>query len=190
MQAIQGTMPIPKAAIPVIREGVSRQLDLEELFLAHKDRVFRAAYRVTGSASDAEDVLQTVFLRLMRHAPAGEISNPGSYLHRSAVNAALDLLRTRKEAQHIDEEDEPNIPDAGSADKDLLSAELRGWLRQALAKINPRWAEMFVLRYIEDYDNREIARMLKTSAAVVAVLLHRTRTHLQKDYLAFTRGRR
>jgi len=190
MQAIQGTMPIPKAAIPVIREGVSRQFDLEELFVAHKDRVFRAAYRVTGSASDAEDVLQTVFLRLMRHAPAAEISNAGSYLHRSAVNAALDLLRSRKEAQHIDEEDEPNIPHPGSADRDLLSAELRGWLREALAKINPRWAEMFVLRYIEDYDNREIAHMLKTSAAVVAVLLHRTRAYLQKDYLAFTRGRR
>ena len=93
MQAIQGTMPIPKTAIPIMREGVSRQLDLEELFLAHKDRVFRAAYRVTGSASDAEDVLQTVFLRLMRHTPGAEISNPGSYLHRSAVNAALDLLR-------------------------------------------------------------------------------------------------
>ena len=190
MQAMQGTMSIPKTAIPVISEGVSRQMDLEELFLAHKDRVFRAAYRVTGSATDAEDVLQTVFLRLMRHGPAGEVSNPGSYLHRSAVNAALDLLRTRREAQHIDAEDEPNIPQAGSMERDLLSAELRDWLREALARMNPRWAEMFVLRYIEDYDNREIARMLKTSATVVAVLLHRTRTHLQKDYLAFTRGRR
>ena len=190
MQAIQGTMPIPKTAIPVTSQSVSRHLDLEELFVAHKDRVFRAAYRVTGSASDAEDVLQTVFLRLMRHDPAGEISNPGSYLHRSAVNAALDLLRTRKEAQHIDEEDEPNIPHSGSVERDLLSVELRGWLREALSKMNPRWAEMFVLRYIEDYDNREIARMLKTSAAVVAVLLHRTRAHLQKDYLAFTKGRR
>ena len=190
MQALQGTMPIPKAAVPVINQGVSRQVDLEELFVAHKDRVFRAAYRVTGSATDAEDVLQTVFLRLVRHVPAGEISNPGSYLHRAAVNAALDLLRTRKEDQHIDEQDEPNIPHPGSVERNLLSVELRGWLRGALAKINPRWAEMFVLRYIEDYDNREIARMLNTSAAVVAVLLHRTRAHLQKDYLAFTRGRR
>ena len=39
---------------------------LEQIYLEHKDLVFRAAYRVTGNLSDAEDVLQTVFLRLVR----------------------------------------------------------------------------------------------------------------------------
>ena len=49
--------------------------DLEQIFLEHKDLVFRAAYRITGNAGDAEDVLQTVFLRLLRHQDAGEIRN-------------------------------------------------------------------------------------------------------------------
>ena len=40
---------------------------IENIFRTHHDRVFRAAYRVTGNTSDAEDVLQTVFLRLLRH---------------------------------------------------------------------------------------------------------------------------
>ena len=62
------------------------------------------------------------------------------------------------------------------------SLELRDWLRQALARLNPRWAEMFVLRFVEDYSNREIAGMMKTSAAVVAVILHRTRALLKKDF--------
>jgi DNA-directed RNA polymerase specialized sigma24 family protein len=39
---------------------------------------------------------------------------------------------------------------------------------------------MFVLRYIEDYDNREIARLLGTSHAVVAVMLHHARAKLKK----------
>src|SRR5690349_8480293 len=64
---------------------------LEQIFLEHKELVFRAAYRVTGNASDAEDVLQTVFLRLARLEKFPEIANLAGYLHRSAVNASLDL---------------------------------------------------------------------------------------------------
>ena len=60
--------------------------------------------------------------------------------------------------------------------------ELRDWLRQALARLNPRWAEMFVLRFVEDLSNPEIAGLMKTSPAVVAVVLHRTRALLKKDF--------
>jgi RNA polymerase sigma-70 factor (ECF subfamily) len=60
--------------------------------------------------------------------------------------------------------------------------ELRDWLRQALARLNPRWAEMFVLRFVEDLSNREIAGLMETSPAVVAVVLHRTRALLKKDF--------
>jgi len=70
---------------------------LEQIFLQHKELVFRTAYRVTGNASDAEDVLQTVFLRLVRLEKFPEIANLPGYLHRSAVNASLDLLRGKKD---------------------------------------------------------------------------------------------
>ena len=49
---------------------------------------------------------------------------------------------------------------------------------------------MFVLRFIEEYSNRDIARMMKTSAPTVAVALYRTRAQLRKDYTAMMRGRR
>jgi DNA-directed RNA polymerase specialized sigma24 family protein len=49
---------------------------------------------------------------------------------------------------------------------------------------------MFVLRFIEDYSNREIAGLMNTSAAVVAVVLHRTRAQLKKDFKASTRDNR
>ena len=45
--------------------------DLERIFQAHHSQVFGTAYRVTGSAQDAEDVLQTVFLRLLRRQRRG-----------------------------------------------------------------------------------------------------------------------
>jgi RNA polymerase sigma-70 factor (ECF subfamily) len=163
---------------------------LEQIFVSHKDLVFRAAYRITGNGSDAEDVLQTVFLRLTGQEDFSAIGNLKAYLHRSAVNASLDLLRVRKDSQTVQIDQETNGFEPASAETAGKAVELRDWLRQALARLNPRWAEMFVLRFVEDYSNREIAGMMKTSSAVVAVVLHRTRAQLKKDFLAKTRGRR
>lgn len=165
-------------------QSVRGQLELERIFADHKDLVFRAAYRVTGNSSDAEDVLQTVFLRLLRLEQTPEIQHLRAYLHRAAVNAALDLLRSRKDNQNLPLDDQPEIVGTESASRLQETGELRGWLRHALGRLNPRWAQMFVLRFIEDYSNQEIARMMKTSAAVVAVALHRTRAQLRKDYTA------
>ena len=162
--------------------GEKVQPGLEQIFLGHKDLIFRAAYRITGNPSDAEDVLQTVFLRLVRQENISAINNLPGYLHRSAVNAALDLLRGRKDSQTISLDADPQQEQAVSMDTAARVTELRDWLRQALARLNPRWAEMFVLRFVEDLSNREIAGLMKTSPAVVAVVLHRTRALLKKDF--------
>src|SRR5437588_11251969 len=75
---------------------------LEEIFRAHQVCVLKAAYRVTGSMADAEDVSQSVFLRLARGTfDSGRISNMESYLRRSAVNAALDLIRSKGDREVV-----------------------------------------------------------------------------------------
>jgi len=183
---MQAIMPVTQANMDVIigSQSAPGQLGIERLFADHKELVFRAAYRVTGNSTDAEDVLQTVFLRLLRLEQTPEIHYLRAYLHRAAVNAALDLLRARRENQNVPLEDQPEIEGTESASRLQETGELRAWLREALSRLNPRWAEMFVLRFIEDYSNQEIARMMKTSAAVVAVALHRARAQLRKDYTA------
>jgi RNA polymerase sigma-70 factor (ECF subfamily) len=165
-------------------------LGLEDIFLGHKERVFRAAYRITGNAGDAEDVLQTVFLRLAGQEALSRIENLPAYLHRAAVNASLDLLRRGKQSRTVSLDDNENSVEPLSVNTVQPRTEIREWLRQALGRLNPRSAEMFVLRFIEDYSNREIARMMNTSAAVVAVVLHRTRAQLKKDFKGLARGRR
>lgn len=191
---MQAIMPVTQANMDVIIGSQSQhgQLGIEQVFADHKELVFRAAYRVTGNSSDAEDVLQTVFLRLLRLEQTPEIHHLRAYLHRAAVNAALDLLRTRRDNQNLPLDDQPEIVGTESASRLQETGELRAWLREALTRLNPRWAEMFILRFIEDYSNQEIAGMMKTSSAVVAVALHRTRAQLRKDYTAAMkmRGRR
>ena len=64
---------------------------VDGMFREHHSMVFRTAYRITGNAADAEDVLQTVFLRIAgRDESAAVIELPENYLRRSAVHAALD----------------------------------------------------------------------------------------------------
>lgn len=158
--------------------------DLESLFREHHDRVFRAAYRVTGSVVDAEDVLQTVFLRLSRRGEVNLEPNPGSYLHRAAINASLDLMRQRARTDSIPIDDVAPILAANphfSPELQHRNRELRDCLGRAISKLGEKSAEMFVLKYYEGYDNTEIARLMGTSAMVVGVLLHRARARVKKE---------
>ena len=162
---------------------------LEKVFREHQGRVFRAAYRVTGNAQDAEDVLQTVFLRLARQGDAPPVANLSSYLYRSAVNAALDLLRHRQDRERVPLHDaeaavEPGLVSPDSPERDVESTEIREWLRRALSGLNPQAAECFVLRYVEGFENREIAHMVGLSRMAVAVLLHRARRRLEREFRA------
>jgi len=139
--------------------------------------VFRTAYRITGNAADAEDALQTIFLRLLRQsASAMAPGQEESYLRRAAVNASLDVLRQRQSSRTL-----PLREAAGSTGHSAADADLKDCLRRALEKLSERSAEIFALRYFEEYDNRRIAEALGISQVLVAVSLHRTRRQLQKE---------
>ncbi|HKE60487.1 MAG TPA: sigma-70 family RNA polymerase sigma factor [Pyrinomonadaceae bacterium] len=159
--------------------------ELEQLFRAHHGRVFRTAHRITGSAADAEDVLQTVFLRLIKGQETYDLSqNPEAYLSRAAINASLDLLRSRNRSKSVglDEVDEEAFPSRFQGpEAEHADRELHNLVRQAVSHLGKTAAEMFVLRYYEGFDNQEIAAFLKTSPLVVGVVLHRARTKLRKE---------
>jgi RNA polymerase sigma factor (sigma-70 family) len=155
---------------------------LSQIFREHYRRVLVAAYRITGDMADAEDVAQVVFMRLV----SGDgvlVTNAGSYLYRAAINGALDLLRRRKAAPTAPLEDASGIASAGKGslpEAEIASRELGDRLRLAIGELAPRAAEMFTLRYLEELGNREIAVLMGTSQAVVAVTLHHARSRLKK----------
>ena len=165
--------------------------ELERVFRENYAAVFRAAYRVTGNATDAEDALQTVFLRLAKRESTEPVENMSSFLHRAAVNAALDVVRARHHVRNIPLDDlEPVLAEPSQHRPDRLQAagEIREWLRGALARLNPRIAQMFILRFFEGKDNPEIARILKTTPGTVAVTLSRTRDRLEKEFQSYLGG--
>jgi RNA polymerase sigma factor (sigma-70 family) len=159
--------------------------EIENLFRTHHGRVFRTAQRITGSAEDAEDVLQTVFLRLVKGQEAYDLSqNPEAYLSRAAINASLDLLRSRTRAKSvaIDEVDPQSLASRRrSPETEHEDSELQALVREAVSRLGKSASEMFVLRYYEGFENREIAEIMNTSPLVVGVVLHRARTRLRKE---------
>lgn len=158
---------------------------LENIFCQHQAHLLQSAYRITGNRDDAEDVLQTVFLRLARDS--GELrlrpdAGLGGYLHRMAVHAAIDVLRRRKPQATEGAVDRMTnaAPDPEHAHR---GQEFQQLLRQTVASLGGRAPEIFVLRYWEELDNTEIARRLGIPRVTVAVTLHRARRKLQQTLL-------
>jgi RNA polymerase sigma-70 factor (ECF subfamily) len=153
--------------------------ELEQLFREHYQLVYRTAYGVTGNREDAQDVLQTLFLRLLRQkCPPDLKKNPKAYLYRAAVNLSLNIIRQRKRCSMIDAEE--NMDDIAQA-SDLSSAEqIHRRLYEAVAEFDSETAEILILRYVHNYDVGEIARMLGKSRTAIAVRLFRSRARLKK----------
>jgi len=177
------------ATAPASAASQVEPAELEQIFIEHHARVYQAAYRITGNAGDAEDVLQTVFLRLVRQdRTALRVGNIQAYLHRAAVNAALDVVRLRRDSRSVPAEIIAPVLSGDrrlEPERDQQSRELRDLVRRAVARLSPRAAEIFALRYFEGYDNKEIAAMLDISQTDVAVSLHRSRARLQDEIRTF-----
>ena len=155
--------------------------DFERLFLENYDLVYRAAYSITGNPQDAEDVLQTLFLRLLRREnPVQVEKNPRGYLYRAAVHTAIDAVRTRSHAESLISSTVLSERTAGIPE-DKRSSEIWEWLHKALAKLHPKEAEVFLLRHIEGYSNVEVAHLLGVSRGTVAVTLFRARVRLKRS---------
>ena len=150
---------------------------VEQLYSAHRDAIFRVAMRVTGNSADAEDILQNVFLRMLRNeAQPDPHRSPGAYLRRAAANASIDLFRKRaKRSETTSPPNHPAIADPGIE---------RRRIQQAIAKLPPRNAELFELHYRDGYLCEELADRLEMHSGTVKSRLHRIRARLQKQLQA------
>ena len=161
------------AAVALARDGDSEAF--RALVERHSRAVFRLAHRMTGNASDAEDVVQETFLKAYRQLSRFESrANFGTWVHRIAVNCSIDLIRARphREAGHdaadleqfgAAETAEPGLP---SPERLMLSAEVQGHISGAMTSLSKMERAAFVLRHFEGQSIDEISRALglKTNA--------------------------
>jgi RNA polymerase sigma-70 factor (ECF subfamily) len=150
--------------------------EFERLFREHSTMVYRTAYGVTGSREDAQDILQTVFLRLLRREQVRDFRcNPKAYLYRAAVNLSLDTLKAHRRRPFLADVDHTQV-----AAPIVEAAEDHSRLYEAVASLSAENREIVILRYIHEHSDSEIAAMLGKSRVAVAVSLFRSRARLKK----------
>ena len=169
-------MPIASTQIDELMISTTALAGFAELFERHYEAVFRAALRVTGNPADAEDVLQTVFLRVMAQGGiVQDVAEPAAYFRRAAVNAAVDVLRRREfRAESLYDHQAPH---AAVQPPGLLKERLR----RALGILDSEDASLFLLRHVEGLSIEELAGLFQMEKNNVAVRLHRIRHRLQAE---------
>ena len=155
----------------------------EDLYKRHGSRLYSVAYRITGSAADAEDLVQDIFLLVYRRLDTyrGEAAL-GTWMHRLAVNACLDYVRSKqgRRQQVTDSLDEPDAfeptahaswrPDAALTRLDL---------ERAVTQLPPSYRRAFLLHDVEGLEHHEVSDMLGIAEGTSKSLVHKARMRLR-----------
>jgi RNA polymerase sigma-70 factor (ECF subfamily) len=162
----------------------------------HSRTIFRVAYRMTGNEHDADDVVQEAFLRAFRTLDRfEERANFSTWLHRIAVNCALDLLRARgRHDRHYggDPEEAEMMgvakSDALLQDRLLLSAELQTHVTKAMERLTGNERTAFVLRHFEGMPVEEIGKTLGIQVNAAKHTIFRAVRKLRESLEPFVRS--
>jgi RNA polymerase sigma factor (sigma-70 family) len=156
--------------------------DFERLFQENWNRVNEVLNRLVGDADEAQDLALETFWRLY-NSPPRQVDNVGGWLYRVALRLGYNALRAYKrrgryelEAGKISLEDSSNDP---AHEADL--AEQRRRVRQVLAGMKPKSAEILVLRH-SGFSYSEISAALGVPVSSVGTLLVRAEREFEKRY--------
>ena len=154
----------------------------EELYRAQAGRLYSLLVRMTGSAQEAEDLLQDVFLTAHRKLGGfrGD-SSLGTWLYRMAVNLCLDYLRGRhaRMAKATASLDDDDAPEPAAAMPAIPSAVSRIDLERAIAQLPDGCRTAFVLHDVEGFEHHEVAELLGVSEGTSKSQVHKARVKLR-----------
>ena len=149
---------------------------VESLYDSYKNMVFRLGFVRTRNASDADDIVQEVFVRYMRKSPDfSGLPHEKAWFIRTALNYTSDFLRTKSRRVELSTED--IAPDSGRSDPSLAAAE--GSMVTQVFALKEEQRVAIHLHYYEGYKVEEIARLTGTTVSAVKSRLMRGRQNLR-----------
>lgn len=155
----------------------------ETLYRRESGRLFAMAYRMCGSAADAEDLLQEIFLTAYRKL--GQFKGDSAlstWLYRLGVNHCLDFLRSRahkmqQTSESLDDDERPGPVLAGQPTPGRTVDRLD--LERAIAALPPGCKAAFVLHDVEGFQHDEIAEMLDIATGTSKSQVHKARVKIR-----------
>jgi RNA polymerase sigma-70 factor (ECF subfamily) len=156
----------------VKRCRAGNQRAMQTMFERHSKKIYAMALRLTGSAADAEDVVQETFIRAFRHLDSfrGD-SQFSTWLCRIAINQSRDAYRRR--APTVPEKEVPVEPEQ----KDAL---VRAQLQKALGVLPAGYREVLVMHDVIGMGHKEIAEVLETAEGTSKSQLHKARARMRE----------
>jgi RNA polymerase sigma-70 factor (ECF subfamily) len=163
-----------------MKDGAHAELlnetEFQDLYRAHGRPLWAYLYRLTGSASDADDLVQEAYCRLLATPMATrEDASLRAYLFRIATNAATDLWRRGGRGTR---RTEPVTSETASVGDHARAVALEHDMARTFRELKPQERTLLWLAHVEGNAHAEIADTLGLKAASVPVLLHRARRHL------------
>jgi RNA polymerase sigma-70 factor (ECF subfamily) len=151
----------------------------EMLYQQHAPRLYNLAFRMAGSATDADDLLQDIFLLAYRKVGSfrGE-SSLGTWLYRLAMNHCLDVLRSRqsRQGQQTDSLDEEGMAPAAAP---ALGAVSRIDLDRAIGRLPQACRAAFLLHDVEGFGHQEVGTILGISEGTSKSQVHKARLRIR-----------
>lgn len=154
----------------------------DELVRQYGDRIYRLAYRLTGSGDEAEDLTQDVFIRVFRSLHTFRPGTFTGWLHRITTNVFLDSARRKSKIRFdglADSADDRLRSTVAAPGERLAEAGLDHDVAAALAGLTPEFRVTVVLCDIEGYSYEEIAAALGVKIGTVRSRIHRGRSQLR-----------
>ncbi|HEV8339154.1 MAG TPA: sigma-70 family RNA polymerase sigma factor [bacterium] len=179
--AREGKVPLdPQEAALIARSQGGDLQAFDRLVAAHEDRIYHAAYRITGNADDARDAAQEAFLKAFRALPRYRHESAFStWLHRIAVNASLDLVRRRPHVPPLPLEDVALPASVGNPEPEAERSDLQRRVHQALGRLPHDHRVIIVLRDLQGLAYEEVAEVLRIPIGTVRSRLSRAREALR-----------
>lgn len=163
------------------RRPVESMSDDEQTFSEHRKLLFAIAYRLLGSAADAEDVVQDAWFKWSA-AERAQVSDPKAYLARIVSNLAMDRLRStrrQREAYVGPWLPEPILTEPDASEDVVVAESVSVAMLVVLETLSPLERAVFVLKEVFDFSYAEIADAVDRSEAAVRQAGHRARNHIQ-----------
>ncbi|MET9075196.1 RNA polymerase sigma-70 factor [Streptomyces sp. NPDC004232] len=171
--------------------GLSATDPDQQVFHEHRGLLFSVAYRLLGSAADAEDAVQDAWFRWSA-ADRSQVADAKAYLTRIVSNLALERLRStrhKRETYVGPWLPEPIVTDGGPAESAVDAESVSMGMLVVLETLSPLERAVFVLKEVFDFSHAEIAEAVERSEAAVRQAAHRAREHVRARRRRFTADR-
>jgi RNA polymerase sigma-70 factor (ECF subfamily) len=157
--------------------------EMQTLMRRFEIPLLQFATRITGDRERARDVVQETFIKFQRNGARDE-SEPGTWLFTVCRNGALNVCRKEKRMMYLDEE----LIESRHAEQQpmpfdrLERQEASGFLMRIVATLPPRQQEVLQLKFQNDLSYQQIAKITRTNANNVGVLIHTALKTLRQKY--------